>query len=314
MFRLFTRALCATAAGLLLVACQQDREPTVAATAAEDMPSQSSDPALPASETVLAAVLSEQPEEVIARFKYRHPQETLEFFGIKPGMTVIEALPGGGWYSKILLQYLGSDGRLIGSDYDPELFPLFGFFSDEDLKAKETWVSDWTEQAQAWFPDQGVAAVSGMQFGSLPSDLTAQVDAVLLIRALHNLARFEDEGGFLTAAVADISAALKPGGVVGIVQHMAPEDAPDDWASGSAGYLKKSFVKALFEDAGFEMVGESSINENPKDTPTTDDIVWRLPPTLASAREDTPEAEAVAAAMTEIGESTRMTLLFRKPV
>ncbi|MEM6484794.1 MAG: methyltransferase, partial [Pseudomonadota bacterium] len=287
---------------------------TVADSAAQDMPSQSSDPALPSSEAELAAVLSEQPEEVIARFKYRHPQETLEFFGIKPGMTVVEALPGGGWYSKILLPFLGRDGRLIGSDYDPDLFPLFGFFSEERLKEKETWVSDWTEQAQGWFPDQAVAAVSAMQFGSLPSDLTAQVDAVLLIRALHNLARFEDQGGFLTAAVADISAALKPGGVVGIVQHMAPEDAPDDWASGSAGYLKKSFVKSLFEDAGFEMVGESSINENPKDTPTTDDVVWRLPPTLAGSGEDTPEAKAVAAAMTEIGESTRMTLLFRKPV
>ena len=103
--------------------------------------------------------------------------------------------------------------------------------------------------------------------------------------------------------------ALKPGGVVGVVQHMAPEDAPDEWATGAAGYLKKSFVIATMEGAGFELVAESDINENPADQPTTDDIVWRLPPTLFGAAENPEQAESNKV----IGESNRMTLLFRKP-
>jgi predicted methyltransferase len=222
-------------------------------------------------------------------------------------MTVLEALPGGGWYSKILIPYLGIDGTLIGVDYDKDLFPLFGFYSDEQLQAKDTWAEDWRAEAMAWF-DAPVADIDAFAFGNMPERLAGEVDAVLLVRALHNLARFEGQGGFLTAALADISAALKPGGVVGVVQHMAPEGAPDDWADGSAGYLKKSFVVAAMEAAGLELVGESAINENPLDQPVVGDIVWRLPPSLSTSRDDPELAETYKA----IGESTRMTLLFRK--
>ena len=113
----------------------------------------------------------------------------------------------------------------------------------------------------------------------------------------------------MTEALADAYGALRPGGIVGVVQHMAPEDADDAWADGSAGYLKKSAVIATLEGAGFELVAESDINVNPQDQPTAEDMVWRLPPTLYGSR-DNPEQ---AAAMNAIGESTRMTLLFRKP-
>lgn len=85
----------------------------------------------------LAAVLADQPEEVKARYEYRHPQQTLGFFGIAPGMTVVEALPGGGWYTKILLPYLGPEGRLIGVDYAQDMWPLFGFFGEDWLKKKK---------------------------------------------------------------------------------------------------------------------------------------------------------------------------------
>ncbi len=256
----------------------------------------------------LATVLAAQPEEVQARFVYRHPAETLAFFGIEPGMTVLEALPGGGWYSKILAPYLGTEGTLVGVDYDKSMFPLFGFMSDEQLAAKETWPEDWTETARGWF-DTPVASIDAAQFGAMPAEAAGTLDAALFIRALHNMARFEDQGGFLTSAMAEVYTALKPGGVVGVVQHMAPEDAPDDWASGANGYLKKSFVIATLTDAGFELVDESSINENPNDQPTTEDRVWRLPPTLSGSK-DNPE---LAAERTAIGESTRMTLKFRKP-
>jgi predicted methyltransferase len=265
--------------------------------------------AAPASpDAILASVLASQPDEVKARYAYRHPRETLEFFGIEPGMTVLEALPGGGWYTKILAPYLGPEGTLVGVDYDKALFPLFGFMSDEQLRAKNTWPADWSAEARGWF-DTPVASIEAYQFGSLPSSLDGQLDAALFIRALHNLARFEADGGFLSAAFADVYRALKPGGVLGIVQHMAPEDAPDDWATGRAGYLKKSFVIERATAAGLEFVGESPVNENPLDQPTPDDVVWRLPPTLMGARDNPELAEQRMA----IGESSRMTLLFRKP-
>lgn len=256
----------------------------------------------------LTQILEGQAPDVQARYGARHPRETLEFFGIAPGMTVVEVLPGGGWYTKLLAPYLGEDGTVIGADYDRELYPLFGFMSAEQLAAKDSWVADWTAEARGWF-DGEAATIDAFQFGNLPDRLEGQADAVLLVRALHNLARFEAQGGFLTDALVQSYRVLKPGGIVGVVQHMAPEDAPDAWADGSAGYLKKSFVIAMFEGAGFEFVGESQVNVNPKDQPTPEDIVWRLPPTLAVSR-DNPE---LAAKFREIGESTRMTLRFRKP-
>ena len=265
-------------------------------------------PTLSADSERLATVLAAQPADVQARYEWRHPQETLEFFGIEPGMTVVEALPGRGWYTKVLLPYLGPEGRLIGADYALEMYPLFGFFNEEQLKAKETWMQQFTTDATGW-AGEGGAAVSAFVLGSLPEELKGQADAVLLIRALHNLARFEQEGGFLTAALQNVHDVLKPGGIVGVVQHQARDGMPDEWADGSKGYLKKDFVIARMEAAGFEFVDSSPINENDQDVPTTEDIVWRLPPSLATSR-DNPELRA---RMEAIGESNRMTLRFRKP-
>jgi predicted methyltransferase len=300
-------------AALLLAACGQPEETAAPATEPAGAPeaaaeTASPEPAAEPAPASLEEILAAQPEDVQARYEHRHPQETLEFFGIEPGMTVVEALPGGGWYTKILLPYLGADGRVIGADYALEMFPLFGFFSDEQIKKKETWVEDWTAQAEGWAGDDG-AAVSAFVLGSLPEEMKGTADAMLFIRALHNLARFEDEGGYLTAALADAYAVLKPGGVVGVVQHEARPDMPDEWADGSAGYLKQAFVINAFEEAGFELAAESDINANPADQPTAEDVVWRLPPTLATSREDPELREQLQA----VGESNRMTLLFRKP-
>jgi predicted methyltransferase len=256
----------------------------------------------------LAHVLAHQPDDVKARYEWRHPKETLTFFGVEPGMTVVEALPGGGWYSKILLPYLGPQGALVGADYSLEMYPLFGFFSDEILDSKKTWVDDWTDEAKGWRGDDG-AAVSAFVFGAMPENLKGTADAVLLIRALHNLHRFEPQGGFLTAALQNVYDALKPGGIVGVVQHQAAEDKSDEWANGAHGYLKKSAVIAFMQKAGFELVAESAINENPKDQPGEKDVVWRLPPSLSLD----DDSEEKVAAMKAIGESNRMTLKFRKP-
>jgi predicted methyltransferase len=321
MISTFPRTACILGLALALAACQQSEVPMEGAeqvsTVAGGAPA-AAEPALatmdstPGASSALMGVLTRMPEAAQARFAARHPAETLTFFGIEPGMQVLEALPSTGWYTKILVPYLGGDGLLVGVDYDKALYPLFGFMSDAQLQTKETWVDDWLAQARGWFDDAApdeLAELAAFQFGSISGDMDGSLDAALFVRALHNLARFEGQGGFLSAALADTLRVLKPGGLVGVVQHMAPESAPDDWADGSAGYLKKSFVIAQFEAAGFELVAESDVNENPLDQPTVDDVVWRLPPTLMGSA-DNPE---LAAARTAIGESSRMTLLFKKP-
>ncbi|WP_026942917.1 class I SAM-dependent methyltransferase [Hellea balneolensis] len=256
-------------------------------------------------ETILAA----QPDKAKARYEARHPKETLEFFGIAPGMTVVEALPGGGWYSKILIPYLGNEGHLVGVDYSIKMWPEFGgFATPEFVEKRKTWAAEWTEGAQAWRVGSG-GEISAFTFGDRDTSMDGTVDAVLFVRALHNLARFEDEGSYLSEAIADAKALLKSGGIVGVVQHQGPEANDDAWAEGDNGYLKKSDVIAKFKSAGFEFVKESDVNANPKDIPTNDEVVWRLPPSLRGSR-DNPELRAE---MEAIGESNRMTLLFKKP-
>jgi predicted methyltransferase len=266
-------------------------------------------PAATDAKQALETALSQQDDANKARFSSRNPKETLEFFGIQPGMTVAEALPGGGWYSKILIPYLGTKGQIIGVDYSQKLWPNFSFMTPERIEEKKTWVSTWTAQANEWVSETG-APVTAFQFDEMPSSMAASADAVLFIRALHNLARFEAQGAFFTNALKETHDILKPGGIVGIVQHQAREDRPDDWANGSSGYLKKSFVVEKMLAAGFEFVGESNINENDKDQANEGDIVWRLPPSLSGSKGD----EEKSAAMIAIGESNRMTLKFRKPL
>lgn len=256
----------------------------------------------------LAGVLAAQEEETQARYVFRHPQETLEFFEIAPGSVVVEALPGRGWYTKILVPYLGPEGRMVGVDYSRDMFPLFGFFSEEQLKAKETWASDWVAGTAEWGIEGG-APISAFVFGEMPDEMKGTADTVLFIRALHNLARFEKDGQFLTTALQNAFDVLKPGGVVGVVQHHARQDMPDEWAGGQNGYLKYDFVVQRMKDAGFDLVGAIEVNANELDQPTEEDAVWRLPPTLFTSR-DNPELREQ---MTAIGESNRMTLKFRKP-
>ena len=255
----------------------------------------------------LADILASQPEDVRDRYRWRHPQETLEFFGIEPGMVVVEALPGGGWYSKILIPYLGEDGRLVGADYAMDMYRNFDFANDEFMEAKKTWTTDWPAMARGW--QEGGADVDAFVFGSLPESMHGTADAVLFIRALHNMARFEADGGYLSQAIEDAYNVLKPGGIVGVVQHHARDEMPDEWAGGQAGYLKQGFVIAAMEAAGFEFVEASDVNANPADQPTAEDVVWRLPPSLGTSQ-DNPELRAELEA---VGESNRMTLKFRKP-
>ncbi|MEM1187404.1 MAG: methyltransferase domain-containing protein [Pseudomonadota bacterium] len=254
----------------------------------------------------LTEVLVAQPPEVKERYKWRHPSETLAFFGVEPGMTVVETDPGAGWYTRILMQYLGEGGTLIGADYAIAMYPLFNYYSDEELAAKASWAERWPAEMGAG--GSAGAALAGANIGAISEARNGTVDVYLFVRVLHNLADFEEEGAYLSAALAEAFRVLKPGGVVGVVQHWSPDANSDEWASGANGYLKKDFVIARFEDAGFTLDGESSVNENPMDQPSEDEYVWRLPP----ASED-PEDPELAAKYLAIGESNRMTLKFRKP-
>lgn len=292
---------------LALGACSKpDSGPVVEEAAEAPEVTASVEPA-PDPADLLARVLEAQPDEAKARYGTRHPAETLAFFGIEPGMRVVEVLPGGGWYTKILLPYIGSEGAVHGVDYEVAMWAEFSFSTPESIEKKKTWPADW-EAKTAAMVESDVPEITGHQFGGIDAAEHGTMDAVLMIRALHNMRRFEEKGGYLTQALADINNVLKPGGVLGIVQHRSPESNDDSHGDGTKGYLKESYVMDIVTKAGFEFVGSSDINANPADQPGDADIVWRLPPTFATSAEDPELREKMQA----IGESDRMTLKFRK--
>lgn len=254
----------------------------------------------------LAEAVAGRSAEDRARDGARHPVETLAFFGVQPGMVVAETLPGGGWYTRVLAAYLGGEGTLYGVNYSADMLPLFSWMSPERIEKAKADIAAF-DTTVAGFTDNGITA-RGFAFDQVPADVAGTVDRVLFIRSLHHLNRFEAQAQTLTRALADTRAMLKDNGMVGVVQHRAPEDAPPETVLGHRGYLKQSDVVAAFEAAGFKLVGSSEINANAKDQPGPQDIVWRLPPSMRGA-DDNPRLKAQ---MEAIGESDRMTLLFAK--
>ncbi len=247
----------------------------------------------------LAKILGERSSEARARDQYRHPKETIELFGIEKGMTVMDALPGS-WYGDIIAPLVGSEGKYIGIRYGQWRFPFrYGDKADEEWEKAQSFLTDWPEAAQKYGGGKNSPETAAHFFPGLPDSLDGTVDVALFIRALHHTNRYESK--YLDMTAADAFRVLKSGGVAGVVQHRAPEDADETWANGSKGYLKQSRVIEAFKSAGFILDNASEINANRKDQPTTSDIVWRLLPSNKS-----PEAAA-------IGESDRMTLVFRKP-
>ena len=253
-------------------------------------------------EKKLQGILEAQPDEIKVRYDARHPAETISFFGITPDMHVIEALPGDGWYSKILLPYLGDKGQLTGVDYNTNMWSKFDWVQPDFIEERKAWPTTWPENVQSWGIKDS-AKVSAAAFGNLPSDFDGKLDAVLFIRALHNLSRFEKDGKFLSQALEDTYRVLKPGGIVGVVQHRT--DNKD--LQGETGYLEINRLKSFMKKAGFTLVAESDINANPKDK--ADGIVWRLPPTYHGVSKSDAKFKEYSA----IGESNRMTLKFIKP-
>lgn len=297
-----TKNLGLGAVALALVACSSATPAPVAPEGAEATEA-------PASATAqsIDTVLEAQPDEAKARYSARHPKETLEFFGVKPGMTVVDTLPGDVWYTGLLLDYLGAEGKVIAADYSAEMWTKFGDYTP-DPKTKANWPADTVAKFDAKRGEDD-AAIGAFQYGGVPAEMAGTADVVLVVRALHHFHRLEADGGYMTQAIADMKEVLKPGGFVGVVQHRSPETNSDEWAAGDKGYLKQTAVIAAFEAAGFELVEKSEVNANAKDVPTEEDIVWRLSPSLATSQGN----DELKAKMQEIGESDRMTLKFRKP-
>ncbi|WP_300975562.1 class I SAM-dependent methyltransferase [Sphingomonas sp. LHG3406-1] len=223
-----------------------------------------------------------------ARDRYRNPQATLAFFGVRPKQTVVEIFPGGGWYSEILAPYVLNGG---GTYYvaAPNERGLGGF---KRLVEKDAALYGRAKQVTFPIRETGQA---GVPDGS--------ADVVLTFRNVHNWAMGDQP--YADLAFKQMYAMLKPGGVLGIEEHRLPESA-DSAREKSSGYLKVSTVRRLAEQAGFRYAGSSEINANPKDTADWAQGVWTLPPTLRLGDQD--RAKYVA-----IGESDRMTLRFVKP-
>ena len=254
----------------------------------------------------LRAAIESRSAEDRARDGARHPAETLAFFQVAPGMTVAEALPGSGWYSNILANYLGPKGTLYGINYADRMWSLFPSATDEWIAGRKKATGNFSSMVKG-FTDNGIKT-RGFTFSTVPADVAGTVDRVLLIRALHNLNRFEGQAGTRSQALAAVRNILRNDGLVGVVQHRAPAAQLGSGTDGSRGYMVEAEVIEMFENAGFQLVASSEINANPLDQPGPEDTVWRLPPSLRTSADD-PQLRAELQA---IGESDRMTLLFRK--
>ncbi len=246
-----------------------------------------------ADERLQAAVADPaRPEAEAARDEFRNPLETLSFFGIRPDMTVVELSPSGGWYTEILAPYLREDGRLIAAHWnlDGDNVPDFYRRIRGEFEARFSDSERYGEIEIVAFDPPGLTRLAE----------PGTVDLVLSFRNVHGWKR----AGSFPEVARGVHAALKPGGVFGIVGHRLPEDREQD-PEARSGYVHQSWVIASLEAEGFRLVEASDINANPADTADHPNGVWSLPPGL---RGDEAERERFRA----IGESDRFTLKFVK--
>lgn len=230
-----------------------------------------------------------------ARDEYRHPEQTLAFFGFEPTMTVVEISPGGGWYSEILAPALKDEGVYYAAHFPAD--SSVGYYQ-RALAAFKQRVAE----------DKNFSNVKITEFAP-PTHLNIapveSADMILTFRNVHNWYMGKDKEGALSAFKAFYKA-LKPGGTLGVVEHRLPENRADDDQK-TSGYMKQSYVIDLAKQAGFKLAASSEINANPKDTADHPKGVWTLPPSLQLGKQNADKYKA-------IGESDRMTLKFKKPL
>ena len=226
----------------------------------------------------------------VARDRYRHPGETLAFFGIREDSTVVEILPGsGGYYMEILAPYLRDKGRYIAANRDEAAAPQY-------LADHQKLLARLKAEPQLY----GSVVVTKFNAGRHEIAPPGSADFVLTFRNLHNwLERNELEG-----ALRAFHKALKPGGALGVVDHRGRKDLSQAEQM-KTGYVREDVAIALIEKAGFKFVGASEVNANPQDTKDHPEGVWTLPPTYRLKDKDRAKYAA-------IGESDRFTLKFVK--
>ncbi len=226
-----------------------------------------------------------------ARDQYRHPAETLAFFGVTPEATVIEITPGGGWYTDILAPLLRPHGTYIGAIWDDSLPDQPEYYARLNARLAEKIAAApevYGEPTLLRFDPKAP------NFGEPGS-----ADVVLTFRNAHNWIASDTADAYFSA----FFEVLKPGGVLGVTDHRAKGEEPTD---GRSGYVTEQQVIDIATAAGFRLAGRSQINANPNDTADHPKGVWTLPPSFALGDEDREKYAA-------IGESDRMTLKFVKP-
>jgi len=246
------------------------------------------EPVDPALQQAIASL--DRTPKFIARDSARHPAEELTFFGLRPDQTVVEIWPGGGYWTEILAPYLRAHGKLYAATDVPG--------ESQEGDALLASLRKKLEAAPAIYDKVGLTALGAHQDQVAPA---GSADLVMTFRNLHNWM----QAGYADDAFATFYRALKPGGILGIEEHRARPDKPQD-PTAANGYVREDYAIALAQKAGFEFVAESEINANPKDTTDWPKGVWTLPPTLALGDADRPKYEA-------IGEADNFVLKFRKP-
>lgn len=221
----------------------------------------------------------------------RHPVETLTFFGIEPDMTVVELWPFGGWYTEILAPFLKAEGKLYTALIDSETTPGLDRYNKAYYERIEKDPEIFSEAETRTLTPDGRENIAP----------AGTADMVLTFRNIHNWTVAGVQKGVFQQAYR----ALKPGGILGVVEHRAkdPNQKPDERGEG---YVGEQYTIDLVESVGFELVARSDVNNNPKDTKDYPRSVWTLPPNFAMGDKNREKYEA-------IGESDRFTLKFRKP-
>ena len=221
----------------------------------------------------------------VKRDQFRHPYETLTFFGIKPNMTVVELSPGGGWYTEILAPYLRDQGKLIAAGAANSAESFQKFLAKDPGRDKVVYGT--------FMPGKGL-------YDYAPK---GSADMVLTFRNIHNWIGTGDDN--MKKLMSSIYDSLKPGGIFGVEEHRLPASMKQD-AEASSGYVHEAYVIKMAQQAGFKLVARSEANANAKDDASHENGVWALPPTFTNKDKDRARYAA-------IGESDRMTLKFVKP-